>query len=243
MSDPLAALYPSAKAVTAEPAESGASASDTAAKLYDNTPPSNPPAAKPPAPSTQQTARPATEAPMAAKPEASPPSGPSAAADLLFNDDPPTEDHVDWNEAGAATAAELGLDWTPHNGNGPVSAEVQAERDGFEAACIAAGAGPTFAKEVMASAAAASKESYQPATQDAAMTELQALWGDRTGEKVNSARELIQKAAAVNPAIIDYLERTGLGNDPKFIRQMAARAAAQTRQAREKAQVRRQGQG
>jgi hypothetical protein len=58
----------------------------------------------------------------------------------------------------------------------------------------------------------------------AAMAELQKRWGDRTAEKLAEARAMISVAERRWPNIRDFLDRSGLGSDPKLIQQLVARA-------------------
>jgi hypothetical protein len=93
-------------------------------------------------------------------------------------------------------------------------------------AMAAAGAGPAFAREVYGDVIRASAIGYAPPTPDAAVKELRAVWGKDFDANAKAARALVAKAAKRDPAIVPFLERTGLGNDPAFIRKLATRAAA-----------------
>jgi hypothetical protein len=55
------------------------------------------------------------------------------------------------------------------------------------------------------------------------MAELQAKWGDRTAAKLE-ARGMIREAEKRWPGVKDYLNATGLGSDPRIIKQLVARA-------------------
>jgi hypothetical protein len=56
------------------------------------------------------------------------------------------------------------------------------------------------------------------------MKALQERWGDQTGQKLELARGMIDEASQRWPGLKDYLNRTGLGSDPKLIQQLVARA-------------------
>jgi hypothetical protein len=56
------------------------------------------------------------------------------------------------------------------------------------------------------------------------MKVLQERWGDQVPAKLQAAKAMIQEAAAKWPGLPEYLERTGLGSDPKLIQQLVARA-------------------
>ncbi|HTJ91243.1 MAG TPA: hypothetical protein VL356_13845 [Acidocella sp.] len=146
----------------------------------------------------------------------------------LYGSSVETRGHVDWREAAAKTAAEIQLHTTfmPHADKSP---EGDAARAKLAEAFVAAGAGQTVARELFADAAAAAKPGYTPPSAAAAEAELRQLWGSQYETKINGAAELVRKAAAVDPSITEFLERTGLGNDPKFIRKVAARIAARGR--------------
>jgi hypothetical protein len=49
-------------------------------------------------------------------------------------------------------------------------------------------------------------------------------WGDKAGEKIELARGMIRDAERKWPGVKDYLNRSGLGSDPKLIQQLVARA-------------------
>lgn len=105
--------------------------------------------------------------------------------------------------------------------------ESEKERADLVAAFEAAGAGPTPAQEAFLDAFAASKPAFRRVSQEAGTAELKALWGDRYEAKVAAARALVAKAAEKNPQVIPFLNQAKLGNGPKFIRKLAARAAAE----------------
>jgi hypothetical protein len=56
------------------------------------------------------------------------------------------------------------------------------------------------------------------------MAALREKWGTRTGEKIELARGMIRDAEKRWPGVKDYLNRSGLGSDPKLIQQLVARA-------------------
>jgi hypothetical protein len=163
-----------------------------------------------------------------------PPAGPSSAADLLYPEKPATRGFVDFGELPAEPGTML-LDTSiiEKVGTGiDMSAQGEKERADLIAAFEHAGAGQSLAQEVYLDAFYASRPTYKQISQEAGVAELKALWGDRYDAKVAAARELVRKAAEKNPQVTEFLNQTKLGNDPKFIRKLAARAAAEARKGR-----------
>ncbi|MGF6230524.1 hypothetical protein QFZ27_004479 [Inquilinus ginsengisoli] len=194
--DALAALYPSAA-----PAE--------AAKLSE------------PAPSVPVV----TTAPVV-KPGPAPADDPvpeSAAATLYEPAPPPTREYVRFDEP-PATPGSISLA-APSDEGWDLTAEGDAARARAADAMVAAGAGTTFAQEAWRDVVAASRPDYQLVAQDVALAQLRQDWGPKFEANVAAAQRLVQAAAQKDPTIVSYLEQTGLGNDPAFIRKLAARAA------------------
>jgi hypothetical protein len=106
---------------------------------------------------------------------------------------------------------------------GPHEGEAIAE------SFIAAGIGHTQALSFVKMGIEASRngpltsEQIQQRNTDG-MKVLQQRWGDRTGEKIQAAKAMIKEATARWPGLPEYLERTGLGSDPRLIQQLVARA-------------------
>ena len=129
---------------------------------------------------------------------------------------------VDWSEP-AAQAAEYDLQAPP--GVLDASDEGRAALGRLREGLAEAGAGPTLARELFGDAIRAHQEGRPVASRERAEAELRSHFGARYDAEVAAARGLVQRAAAKCPDIIPFLERTGLGNDPTFIRKLAARAA------------------
>ena len=168
---------------------------------------------------------------MAPTPPQAPEAGtaPPSGAELLYQDQPPTiSGMVQWSEPPAASAAEIKFDVSLHD-HADTSPAGDAARAKLAEAMVAAGAGPTLAREFFADAARAAKPGYQRTTAEACTAQLREQWGARYDAKMAGVMQLVRTAAAVDPQIGDFLRSTGLGNDPAFIRKLAARAAAQAR--------------
>lgn len=99
-----------------------------------------------------------------------------------------------------------------------------AATDRLRAAFVAAGAGPTTAREILADAVAAARQGTSANAPDSTLAELRRSWGNQTEARLAAARDLVRRATAHDPDIPDFLARTGLGNDAGFIRKLAARA-------------------
>lgn len=134
----------------------------------------------------------------------------------------PTRGLVEWDEPAAAVGqfdlqAPIDLlDQTPDG-----KAALNRLRDGF----AAAGAGVTIARELFGDAILAQQDPRWTVSQETAETQLRQHFGGRYEAQVEGARALVQRAAARCPEIIPFLERTGLGNSPEFIRKLAAAAS------------------
>jgi hypothetical protein len=165
-------------------------------------------------------------APAAETAQEAPPAKPAPAAELLYPDKPVTRGFVDFAEAPAAPGS-INLDLSIIESGPDMTPEGDKQRADLVAAFEAAGAGRTLAQEVFLDAFAASKPAFRRVSQEAGTAELKALWGDRYEAKVAAARALVAKAAEKNPQVIPFLNQTKLGNGPKFIRKLAARAAAE----------------
>jgi hypothetical protein len=106
-------------------------------------------------------------------------------------------------------------------GQAAAAADLALVRDAF----VAAGAGATTAKAIFADAIRAARAGTLNIDPVKTMDELRSTWGAATDSKIAAARALVAKAAEKAPGIIEFLERTRLGDDPAFIRKLAARAA------------------
>lgn len=198
----LAAMYPST--VASEPVQA-APASSVAAQASA--------AASGPAPSTERQPR---------RPEPEP--DPDAFARKLYGHGAvPTREPVRWDEAAARDGSQIRF--TLPLGELDRTDAGDAERAKLAAAMAHAGAGNSIANELYRDVIAASRPNYAPATPDAGLAGLREAWGSGFDANLTAARALVAKAAQKDPSIIPYLERTGLGNDPAFIRKIAARAA------------------
>jgi hypothetical protein len=96
-------------------------------------------------------------------------------------------------------------------------------------AFIAAGLGNTTAASFMRMGVEASRrgplsEHQIQQRNTAGMAALTEKWGDQMPAKLELARGMIRQAEKQWPGLKDYLNRTGLGSDPKLIQQLVARA-------------------
>ena len=199
-----AALYPSHGPSPA--AASPAPAQPAAAALYPSHGPS--PATPSPAPAQPVPA-----------PAAIPPSGPDATA--LYGDVIEGTGHVRWGEP-VASPGEIKLPAVDG------IAEPMATPDGqriIAEALSAAGAGQSTAAELYNYAAAAMRPGY--VASEAAKTEsaLRAAWGGSYARNLAAVQAAVATAAAKDPSLPAFLDRTGLGNDAGLIRRIAARVA------------------
>lgn len=131
----------------------------------------------------------------------------------------PTRGLVDWNEP-PAQPAEYQFQAPP--GVLDTSDAGRAALDRLRQGLAEAGAGRTLAKELFSDAVRAQQEGRRPMSRDAAEAELRQQFGARYEAKVAAARDLVQRAARRCPEIVPFLERTGLGNSPEFVRKLAA---------------------
>ena len=74
--------------------------------------------------------------------------------------------------------------------------------------------------------AAATEAIRNPITTNSAgaLEALQATYGDKTTENLALAKAQISTIAKTWPGVYSFLDRTGLGNSPEFIRQIINRA-------------------
>jgi hypothetical protein len=138
----------------------------------------------------------------------------------------PTQGAVDWNEP-AAQAADYQLQ-APAGvlDMSPVGQDALARlREGF----AEAGAGKTLAAELFSDAVRAQQGQSFTVGRASAEADLRREWGGRYDAKVAAAQGLIRRVATRCPEVVGFLERTGLGNDPAFIRKIAAAAARRGR--------------
>ena len=176
------------------------------------------PAAAAPAAPVAQPAPVATVAP--APPASSPAEDVRDPAEALYA---PvlTRGLVQWDEAPAAPeqfelpAAPGVLDYSEEG-----RAAMARLRDGL----AAAGAGVTVARELFGDAIRAAQDTRWVVPRHQAETQLRQHFGALYEAQVGAAQALVQRAAARCPEIIPFLESTGLGNSPEFIRKLAVAA-------------------
>lgn len=155
--------------------------------------------------------------------EATPPAAadhePISASDIYAS--VVTRGSVDWMEP----AAEPGqFDLQAPYGLLDRSEEGQAALTRLRDGLAAAGAGVTVARELFGDAIRAAQDTRWVVPREQAETELRQHFGTRYDAQVGAAQALIQRAAARCPEIILFLEQTGLGNSPEFIRKLAVAA-------------------
>lgn len=200
-----------------------------AASLYG---PAPAPAAPKPSPTLaaltgERVAAPA--APVARAPGESAPEPVSASAILYDNSvelagATPSLDEPDYGSA-SEIPADLGL--------GSLAEYVdQAELAEVRQAVFASGLGYTTGSALMDAARQALRanggqplsESQLQASRQKCEAALRAEWGGRYESNLAKARAVVEKAGAVSPVLVDFLVETGMANDPKVIKLLAARA-------------------
>ena len=207
-------LYPSHGSAPVQPAAvapvaatpSPAPAQPAAAALY----PSHGPSPATPSPA------PAQPAPA---PAATPPSGPDATA--LYGDVIEGTGHVRWGEP-VSSPSDIKLPALDG------IAEPMATPDGqriIAEALSAAGAGQSTAAELYNHAAAALRPGYVMPDRTATEATLRAAWGGSYARNLAAVQAAVATAAAKDPSLPAFLDRTGLGNDAGLIRRIAARVA------------------
>jgi hypothetical protein len=105
----------------------------------------------------------------------------------------------------------------------------EGEAQQITSAFIEADVGRTMANDLLRQGIEASRRG--PLSNDAVerwnaegMAALTAKWGDQTAAKLALAKDMIREAEAKWPGLRNYLNAIGLGNDPKLIQQLVARA-------------------
>jgi hypothetical protein len=147
------------------------------------------------------------------------PKEPAPEAATRLYDIPETRGFVNWTE-GQAQPGQISLD--PPSG-WDETPEVAADRQAVADAMAASGAGASLARELWSDITAAAARPVTTTEADG-LAELRRVWGNQTEAKLAVARGRIAEMAAKYPGTMDYLNRTGLGNDPAFIRKIVARA-------------------
>ena len=59
----------------------------------------------------------------------------------------------------------------------------------------------------------------------AGLAELRRNWGERTGAMLGLGRRLVTEVGGTHPDLIDFLESSGAGSNPRVVRQLAEHAA------------------
>ncbi|MGI4798432.1 MAG: hypothetical protein ACRYF2_04050 [Janthinobacterium lividum] len=132
-----------------------------------------------------------------------------------------TRGSVDWTEP---TAEPGQFDLQAPYGLLDQSDEVRAALARLRDGLAAAGAGVTVARELFGDAIRAAQDTRWVVPREQAETQLRQHFGARYDAQVGAAQALVQRAAARCPKIIPFLEQTGLGNSPEFIRKLAVAA-------------------
>src|SRR5687768_16893563 len=105
----------------------------------------------------------------------------------------------------------------------------EGEAQQITSAFIEAGVGRTMANDLVRQGIEASRRGLLSDAQIEqrnadGMQVLEQRWGDRTAEKLQLAKGMIDEASQRWPGLKNYLNATGLGSDPKLIQQLVARA-------------------
>jgi hypothetical protein len=149
----------------------------------------------------------------------------------LYGDAVSTNSSVDWAEEAAPDVAQYKLEEMPIEFRDPDPAAYAAGQAQFREALLAAGAGPTLARELWTDAMRAERNRITTTVADAS-AQLRERWGPKADAKVAAAHALMSKAIAKCPEIKTWLERTGLGNDVNFIVKLSKRADALAKKGR-----------
>ena len=145
-------------------------------------------------------------------------------AQIVYSEAVPTRGNVEWDEPAATDVRDFhSLDRVPDSLRLPPEEAAAGERR-FREAMIAAGAGPTLARELWSDALRGHQDRIETTPQQC-QEKLQQRYGRGWEARLTQARELVQAAAAKCPEIVRHLEETGLGNSPDFIAKLAKRAA------------------
>jgi len=199
-----------------------------AASLYAPQPAPKPPAATP-AEAVEAFPALAPAAPaVPTAPPATQPKPPSLveAGEVIYGNVAPTRNFVDWEEPPAVASemelhAPVGLLDTSDAGRGVLG----RLREGL----AEAGAGRTLAAELFADAVRAEQGAEFKISRTSAEADLRREFGASYDAKVAAAQSVVAEVAKKCPEIYDFLNRTGLGNDPGFIRKVAAAAGRRRR--------------
>ena len=148
----------------------------------------------------------------------------------MYGDAVSTNSNVEWEEDAAPGAAHYDLAELPVDLRHPDPDVYAAGQAQFREGLLAAGAGPSLARELWGDAIRAERNPIRTTASEAS-AQLRNRWGPKTDAKVAAARDLIGKAIAKCPEIKTALERTGLGNDVNFIVKLSKRADALSKKA------------
>jgi hypothetical protein len=206
----------------------GPSVLSAAQSLYGGSHPLQPAASAAPAPVQAAPAAPHAQVP---EPEPKPAPRPEdegrqTAADLFFGDTPDDgAEYVNYGEMALDSVAAVALDLPAEMAAAAQAGEMDQAREAF----VAAGIGHTLAGALVEQAKEAFRAGPVPADRLAAMeTEtraaLQKRFGKNTEAKIAAAQSIVAEAAVKWPGIKDWLEQSGMGNCPKLIQRLAARA-------------------
>ena len=160
-----------------------------------------------------QPARPLAQEPVPADGDA------TAGAPTTMYDMP--DDGVNYGEPDASSVDALGLEMPS---DFVVTDPEQLQQ--VNEALVAAGVGHTLKNALMELATPYLRPDAPPPMSDAdALTQMRGMWGSQTDAKLAAARSMVDEAAKKWPGVKQWLNQTGLGNDPRLIEKLAARAA------------------
>lgn len=101
-------------------------------------------------------------------------------------------------------------------------------RRAFAAALEQVGVGQTVAREIFSDIATFNERPFTGTSEQAAAA-LDRIWGDAASEHLAAAKGVIVEVEKAYPGVKDFLNSSGLGNNPAFIRKIAAFAHARAR--------------
>lgn len=144
----------------------------------------------------------------------------AADADTLYAEEPETIEHVRWDEP-PAEAGEL-REVIEKALTGSDAFDPRADLPTLANAFSTVGVGQTFAREAMMHAVYAASDTYEPMEPAQVVGELRKSWGRNYDKNLTRIQAAVRAANDKDPRIMQFLNRTGLGNDLAFIKKVHA---------------------
>ena len=123
-----------------------------------------------------------------------------------------------------ATPQDYRFEMQPASGVQP--AQLRAVQQWCHSARLPQAIAQSLYSEVERGARAAPPTPAELHAQSAAgLAELRRTWGERTGAMLGLGRRLVAEVGGTHPDLIDFLESSGAGSNPRVVRQLAEHAA------------------